>query len=153
MSTVLDVIEEKGRQVITVAPFVTVFNAISRMAERSVGALIVVCDDEVVGMVTERDYLRKVALRGRTSRSTLVEAIMTTPVICVSPERSLDECMAIMTERRIRHLPVVERDQLVGVVSMGDLVRRRIWDQEFEINNLVCYIQGAPSSTGFAQSA
>lgn len=152
MSTVQDVIAEKGRHVYTVAPSVTVFAAISRMADRGVGALVVVDEDEVVGILTERDYLRKVALRGRTSRDTIVSAIMTTPVVCVSPSRSVEECMAIMTHRRIRHLPVVVRDRLMGIVSIGDLVKRKVADQRFEINSLVCYIQGEPAATGYTSS-
>ena len=126
----------------TISPDATVFDAVRLMADRQVGALVVVQDDEVVGIVTERDYARKIVLWDRTSRHTLVREIMTSSVLYVRPEHTSQQCMALMTENRVRHLPVMDRDRLVGVVSIGDLVRDIISEQMFIIEQLEHYIAG-----------
>jgi CBS domain-containing protein len=142
MSTAADVIRDKGSHVYTVSPEATVLDAIARMESHGVGALVVVDEDgEIVGILTERDYLRKIVLMGRTSRTTAVRVIMSTPVTTVSPCWTNRECLALMTQRRIRHIPVVDDGELVGIVSMGDLVKRQVVDQRFEIRSLVEYIQ------------
>jgi CBS domain-containing protein len=147
MSTVSEVLCEKGSHVLTIDPHSTVFDAIAEMVRQGVGALIVVEEDAVLGMITERDYLRKVAIEGRTSRTTMVNEIMTSPVVAVRPTDDVDRCLALMTEKRVRHLPVVDQGGLVGVVSIGDLVKHKIMDQQGEIDRLFDYIQtsGAPA--------
>ncbi len=142
MKTVKQILEEKGCQVWSVAPTATMFEALTMMAEREVGALTVLEGDKLVGIISERDYARKVILRGRTSRDTLVQEIMSSPVICVHLHQTVDECMALMTGRRFRHLPVLEEQKLVGIVSIGDLVRSLIEHQQFYIAQLESYISG-----------
>lgn len=141
MSIVGDILLEKGALVHRIDAQATVFEAIERMVQYGIGALVVTDSGALTGMLTERDYLRKVALEGRTSRTTLVHEIMSSPVISVRRTDSVDDCLALMTERRLRHLPVIEQGRLLGLISMGDLVRRRVLDKQFEINRLVEYIQ------------
>jgi CBS domain-containing protein len=141
MSLVSDVLLEKGSLVHEIGAHSTVFEAIELMVHHGIGALAVTDAGELLGMLTERDYLRKVALAGRTSRATLVHQIMSAPVISVQRTAEIDECLKLMTERRVRHLPVIEHGRLMGLVSMGDLVRRKVQDKQFEINRLVEYIQ------------
>ena len=143
MSTVSEVLREKGTRVYAIDPHATVFDAIAQMVRCGVGALIVIEDDSVLGILTERDYLRKVAIEGRTSRTTLVHEIMTSPVVAVRPSDDLNDCMALMTERRVRHLPVIDGGRLIGLVSIGDLVKRKVAEQQGEIERLVDYIQTA----------
>jgi CBS domain-containing protein len=127
----------------SIRPPETVLEALEEMAERNVGALVVLDDDgEVAGLVSERDYARKVILRGKVSRDTRVREIMTTEVICVSSRQSVDACMKLMTEHRVRHIPVVENGQLAGLVSIGDVVKAVIEDQQFTIEQLHHYISG-----------
>ena len=148
MSTVSEVISRKGSRVFTVDPHSTVFDAITQMVRHSVGALVVIQDDAVLGVLTERDYLRKIAVEGRTSRTTLVHEIMSSPVVAVSPAEDINQCMALMTEKRVRHLPVIEHGELVGVVSIGDIVKYKVVEQQGEIDRLFDYIQtstGAPA--------
>jgi CBS domain-containing protein len=140
MKTVRQLLDEKGRQVFSLEPADTVFDAIAMMAERGVGALLVLEGPKLVGIVSERDYARKVILQGKRSQDTAVREIMTTKVICVPPERTVEECMALMTERRIRHLPVIEGGEVVGVISIGDVVRAVISEKEFTIRQLEKYI-------------
>ena len=142
MSDVAKVLEGKGSEVLTIDAGATVFEAIKRMVEANVGALLVTDGGNVAGIVTERDYLRRVTLEGRTEEETLVREIMTSPLVYVTPETSVDECMAVMTERRIRHLPVfTESRELVGVVSIGDLVKFKSAEQDFQIRFLTEYIE------------
>ena len=142
MRTVRQVMAGKGGGVYWVAPDDPVLEAIRQMAERHVGALAVMRGDELVGIVSERDYARKVVLMGRKSTETTVGTIMSTPVIQVGPAHTVNECMQLMTDKRIRHLPVVENGKLVGVVSIGDLVKAVIDEQKHEIEDLRRYIAG-----------
>jgi CBS domain-containing protein len=140
MASVKQILDRKGYQVWTITPDKTVFEALSLMGEKEIGALAVMDEEQVVGMLSERDYARKVVLKGKTSRETLVQAIMSSPVHAVSPDQSVAECMAIMTEQRIRHLPVLEHGNLIGMISQGDLVKFIIQEQQFIIDQLETYI-------------
>ncbi|GHD79843.1 CBS domain-containing protein [Vogesella fluminis] len=142
MQTVRQLLENKAiRELISVGPEMTVFQALQVMAERDVGAILVMEMGDVVGIFSERDYARRIVLLGRTSAGTKVRDIMTGKVIFVHPEQSIDECMALMTDRRIRHLPVMENDRIIGLLSIGDLVHATIAEQQFEIEQLVKYIR------------
>jgi CBS domain-containing protein len=142
MTTAHDILRFKGRTVHAVRPDDTVLAALGVMAEHDIGAVLVLDGEEVVGMLTERDYARKVALAGRASKDSPVRAIMTVDVVCVPPTHTVEACMGVMTERRQRHLPVVEGRRVVGLVSIGDLVKATIDEQEFTINQLKSYIAG-----------
>ena len=142
MHTANDILREKGRAVWAVKPTDTVLEALGVMAEHDIGAVLVLDDDKLVGVFTERDYARKVVLAGRSSKESQVREIMTSQVICVTPDRSVDECMALMTNKRLRHLPVLDHKHVVGIVSIGDLVKATIDDQQFTITQLQSYIAG-----------
>ena len=142
MTTVAQLLQEKGRAVWPIAPDATVYDALSLMAEKNVGALVVVEGASVVGILSERDYGRKVILKGKFSKDTLVREIMTDKVYFVRPEQTIEECMAVMTAEHIRHLPVLTDDRLTGIVSIGDVVRVIISDKEFLIKQLEHYIAG-----------
>ena len=142
MKTVRDILKVKGTDVWCVEPDATVFDALQRMAEKEVGALVVMEGTQVVGLISERDYARKIILHGRASPTTLVKEIMTSQVVYTHIDQSIEECMALVTEKRIRHLPVMAEGKLVGVVSIGDLVKSIISDQQFIIEQLVRYISG-----------
>ena len=142
MKTVRDILAVKGRSVWSVSAEVTVFEALQRMAEKEVGALLVMDGDHVTGIISERDYARKIVLLGRTSPNTQVKEIMTRHVAYTHLDQSIEECMAIMTDKRIRHLPVLEHQKLVGIISIGDLVKSIIADQKFIIEQLERYISG-----------
>lgn len=142
MSFVKEILSSKGTAVWRVAPDNTVLEAIQLMAEKEIGAVLVMDGEKLVGIVSERDYARKVALKGRASRDAKVTEIMTRHVLCVSPDRSLDEVMALMTQKRSRHLPVLEKKRVVGMISIGDVVKAKIAEQEFTISQLQHYIAG-----------
>lgn len=142
MRQVKHLLDAKGNAVYTIAPDSPVLEAIRSMAERGIGALLVMRNGELVGIVTERDYARKVILKGRSSKDTPVSEIMTASPISVSQAATVDECMRLCTDQRVRHLPVVERGRVTGVVSIGDLVKAVIDDQALEIDHLHRYIAG-----------
>jgi CBS domain-containing protein len=142
MTTTHDILRLKGHSVHSVRPDDTVLAALGVMAEHDVGAVLVLDGDEIVGILTERDYARKVALMGRASKDSPVRSIMTADVVCVPPTGTVQDCMELMTERRVRHLPVVENGRVVGLVSIGDLVKATIDEQEFTISQLKNYIAG-----------
>ena len=141
MSDVAKVLEAKESEVLTIDAESTVFEAIKQMVDANVGALLVTEGGRVTGIVTERDYLRRVTLEGRTEEETLVREIMTSPLVYVTPDTSVEECMAVMTERRIRHVPVfTEGRDLVGIVSIGDVVKHKMSQLEFERDQLDSYV-------------
>jgi CBS domain-containing protein len=142
IDTIRSVLDRKGHEVWSVSPETLVYDAIELMAQKRIGALLVISGGKATGVFSERDYARKVILRGRTSHDTQVREIMTSPVICVTPDRTVEECMQIMTANRIRHLPVIENDNVVGVASIGDLVNWIISAQEATIDQLHNYITG-----------
>ena len=140
MTSLKILFKDKGRDVWSVHPDDTVLDAIKMLAEKDIGALIVIEDGKPVGIFTERDYARKVYLKGKSSLDTAVRDIMVAPVICVGLDQSVNECMALMTAKRFRHLPVMDGDQLVGMVSIGDLVKSVIAEQQFTIEQMEHYI-------------
>ena len=140
--TVSLLLKQKGREIWSVEPDQSVYEAIEEMANKGVGALVVISDGKLVGILSERDYARKVILKGRSSKETQVKEIMTRPVFSVTPEQTVDQCMAVMTDKRIRHLPIMEEDKLVGIVSIGDLVKWIVSEQEETIQQLQHYIGG-----------
>jgi len=142
MKLVKHLLDSKGRHVTSVAPDNSVFEAIKLMADHSIGSLVVLKGDELLGIITERDYARKVIVKGRSSNNTQVSDIMTTAVLTTSSAQSVNECMELMTEKRIRHLPVVEDNRVIGMISIGDLVQAIISDQQEEIEQLGQYISG-----------
>jgi CBS domain-containing protein len=142
MKLVKHLLDSKGRDIISVAPDCSVFAAIQLMADKTVGSLLVIDDEKLLGIVTERDYARKVILKGRSSETTTVEEIMTRDVFSTSSAQTVNDCMELMSERRIRHLPVVEDSRVVGMISIGDLVQAIISDQQEEIEQLEHYISG-----------
>ncbi len=142
MDTVRDLLNSNGGEVWTIQADESVHDAIQKMADQDVGSLVVIEDGKLAGIFTERHYAREVFLKGRHSPTTPIREVMNTRVICASPEQTIEECMAVMTDKRIRHLPVVDDGELVGIVSIGDLVKRKITDQEFVIDQLTHYIHG-----------
>ena len=142
-TTVKQILSEKGHDVWSTSPDTAVFDALKQMSEKGIGALVVLEDKEVVGIFSERDYARKVILEGKSSRKLPIKEIMTRRVICVKPEFTTEECIALMTDKHIRHLPVVEDDELIGIVSIGDIVKAIISKQEVVIQDLENYITGA----------
>lgn len=142
MKLVKHLLDLKGREIISIAQDASVFDAIKLMADRSIGSLLVMEGDELKGIVTERDYARKVIIKGRSSESTQVGEIMTTDLITTSAEKTVNDCMNLMTEKRIRHLPVLAEGKVTGMISIGDLVQAIIADQQEEIEQLGQYISG-----------
>lgn len=142
MTTVNDLLRDKDSDLYTIGPDATVLETLELMAEKNIGAVLVMDGDRLIGLMTERDYARKVALAGRHSYDTSVRDVMTTHVAFISPTKTVEECLALMTDKRFRHLPVMENDQLIGLVSIGDLVKAIIADQRFMIEQLEQYISG-----------
>jgi CBS domain-containing protein len=142
MATIRQLLDKKGHEVLSVVPDETVLNSIKKMADKNVGSLVVMEGNKLVGIMTERHYARNVFLKGRSSPTTPVRDIMTTSVVYVRPDQSVDECMAIMTEKALRHLPVIDQGNVVGIISIGDLVKDKISDQTFVIEQLVQFIHG-----------
>jgi CBS domain-containing protein len=142
MKLVKHILQEKGRSVFTVPPHTVMFDALKIMAEKEVGALLIAEHNKIEGIISERDYARKVILEGKSSREMVVEDIMSQHVYYVKPENSVEECMAIMTDKRVRHLPVLDDGELAGIISIGDVVKAVIDEQNFTIGQLVSYIKG-----------
>ena len=143
MKTTAEILRSKATQTVyTIAPTASVFEAVTLMAQKGIGALLVMEGEKIVGIVTERDYARKIILMGRSSKETPVRVIMTPEVMYVRPDHTNDECMALMTENRIRHLPVMDNGKLIGLLSIGDLVKDIISEQRFTIEQLEQYIRG-----------
>ncbi|CAG0982716.1 Arabinose 5-phosphate isomerase KdsD [Methylophilaceae bacterium] len=143
MKTVRQLLESKGHEVLSVTPDSIVYDALLVMAEKRVGALVVIDGSgHLAGIFSERDYAREVALKGKTSRTTKIQEVMSTTVITVTPDQLVDECMELMSGKRIRHLPVIENEKVIGVLSIGDLVKETIAYQQFLIKQLESYIQG-----------
>jgi signal-transduction protein with cAMP-binding, CBS, and nucleotidyltransferase domain len=140
MERVSDILKGKAGQLLTIASDESVYDMVKQMVDANVGSLLVTVDGHIEGIVTERDYLRRVTLEGRTDKDTPVSEIMTSPLIVVTPQTPVEECMAIMTDRRIRHMPVVEDGEVVGLVSIGDLVKFQSQQQDFKIQYLTDYI-------------
>ena len=140
MATIKDVLKNKGGGIYSISPDQTVYEAIQLLSEKKIGALLVIDQNRPVGIISERDYARKVILAGRSSKSTRVKEIMTGKVICIDTGSSMEEAMAIMTNKKIRHLPVMENNKCVGMISLGDLVKHQVDQQKFMIDQLVKYI-------------
>ncbi len=140
MKRIQELLGQKGDQVWSISPESSVYDALERMAEKNIGALLVMEKGQLVGVLSERDYTRKGILQGRTARETAVRALMTPRPLCIAPEQTVEEAMALMTERRVRHLPVIQENQVVGLVSIGDLVKAIIAEQQFVIQQLEHYI-------------
>ena len=145
MKTVHEILQSKGNTIWSVSPGTTVYAALQLMAEKEVGALLVLNEGILVGIISERDYARKVVLQGKLSKDTLVKEIMSPKVIYVNTSLSVEECMALMINKRIRHLPVMQDDKLVGIISIGDVVKAVIDEKEFTIDQLEHYIKGTPN--------
>ena len=143
MGVVKQILEGKGNEIFTIAPDTSVYHALELMVEKNVSALLVMENDKLAGIFTERDYARKVVLKGKKSKETQIGEIMTSNLITVSPETSIDECMALMTGKYIRHLPVLTDGKLAGIISIGDVVRRIIEDQKSVIGHMEQYIAGS----------
>jgi CBS domain-containing protein len=143
MTTVKQLLDIKGNKIFSIAPNDSVYAAIERMSENNIGVLLVLENEKLVGILSERDYARKVVLKGKSSKNTLIREIMTPDVLCVSPETTVDECLALLTESRVRHLPVMDGGKLMGIVSIGDLVKQIISDKDFTIQQLEHYIHSA----------
>ncbi len=143
MNTIGQLLESKGKDIWTIAPNATVFEGLRIMAKRNVGALLVIDKDNLVGIFSERDYARKIILEGKSSKDTAVGELMTKDVYYIDPKNTLHESMAVMTARHIRHMPVLDKDRLVGMVTLGDVVKQIIAEQEFTIRELEKYISGS----------
>ena len=142
MTTVQQVLDSKGSDVLYISPDASVFDAIAKMAEKDIGSLVVMDGEKLVGIVTERHYARNVVLKGKASKTTAVREIVSTPVVSVTPSETVEECMRLMTEHRVRHLPVLDGDRLVGIVSIGDLVNWIISAQNLALSQMEDYISG-----------
>lgn len=141
---VWDILREKGTAVYSMSPNDTVYDALKLMAEKNVGALVVLDENRIAGMISERDYARRIILKDKFSKETNVKEIMTPEVTTVTPDMDLEQCMELITNKRLRHLPVVENDRMVGITSIGDIVKGMMDHKEFVIEQLECYIRGQP---------
>jgi CBS domain-containing protein len=144
MINIRHILQEKGNEIWSVTPQTSVLNALKLMADKNIGALVVLEEDKLVGIFSERDYARKVILKGKASKDTAVKEIMTSVIVTVRPSHTVEECMELMTDKRVRHLPVIDEDRLLGVISIGDVVKALISDKEFMIKQLEHYITGTP---------
>lgn len=142
MPTIKDILKTKGNDVHSISPEAKVFDALKLMADKGVGALVVLKEGNIVGVISERDYARKVILMGKLSKDIPVQDIMTSEIICINPDQVPAACLALMTDKHVRHMPVLENDQLVGIVSIGDLVKSIISDQKLRIDQLEHYVRG-----------
>jgi CBS domain-containing protein len=142
MRTVSDILKAKGKGIWSISPHATVFEALKILADKDIGALLVVVEEKLVGIFSERDYARKVILKGKSSKETSVGELMTKEVLYVIPTENIKNCMALMTAKRVRHLPVLENDRVLGIVTIGDVVSQVISEQEFTIQKLEKYIYG-----------
>jgi CBS domain-containing protein len=142
MRSVNDILQEKGTQVYAISPDAKVYEALQMMADKNVGALMVIEEDTAVGLISEMDYARKIVLKGKLSKDVAVREIMTADMICVGPDDDVEYCMELMTEKRVRHLPVFKNDQLIGIISIGDIVKAIIEHKEEIIEQLENYIKG-----------
>ena len=143
MTTIGQLLKTKGNEIWSIAPQATIYEALQVMSEKDVGALLVVHKGDVVGIFSERDYARKLILKGKFSKDTSVEELMTRKVLYVGPESTIEECMALMTAKSVRHLPILKNERLLGIVTLGDVVKQIISDQEFTIHQLENYISGS----------
>lgn len=143
MGKVSNILKTKGNIILSVTPDTIVYDAIALMCEKNVSAVVVIKNENLAGIFTERDYARKLILKGKASKETLISEVMTEDLITVSPDTSIDDCMKLMTNRFIRHLPVVEEDKLIGIISIGDVVKFIIEEQKFIIENMEHYITGS----------
>lgn len=143
MTTVRHLLAQKGHEIWSIHPDDSVFDAVKKMADKDIGSLVVIADDRLVGIITERHYARNVVVKGRSSPQTRVRDIMESRVVCARLDQSVEECMAVMTSKLVRHLPVIDDGKLVGIISIGDLVKSIIRDQEFVIEQLEHYISGS----------
>ena len=142
MQTIKQLLDTKGNNILSIDPNSSVYDAIKAMSDNHVGSLLVMKNDNLVGIITERDYSRNVVLKGKSSKDTPVKDIMISNVLCAKPEQSIEQCMALMTDKRVRHLPVAENDKVIGIISIGDLVKAIISEQKFMIEQLEHYING-----------
>ena len=142
MEIVRQILERKGTEIWSINPDATIYDALNLMAEKEVGALLVLDGEKLEGIFSERDYARKVVLKGKSSRDTTVKEVMSSNLICVDPEQGIEECMALMIDKRVRHLPVLENNKLTGLISIGDVVKVVIGEKKFMIEQLIHYIKG-----------
>ncbi len=142
MQTIKQLLDKKGYDVLSMDPNNSVYDAIKSMADHHIGALVVLDNENLIGIITERDYSRKVILKGKSSKETPIKDIMTSNVLCTKAEQTIEECMAVMTEKRVRHLPVIDNNKVIGIISIGDLVKSIIAEQKFLIEQLEHYING-----------
>lgn len=146
METIRQILDKKGNQIFSVTPETTVYDTLKLMADKNIGAVLVLEDGKLVGIMSERDYARKVVLKGKFSKEIPVKEIMSPNVICIDPDQTINNTKAVMIQKRIRHLPVMEQDNLVGLVSIGDIVNAVLDDNKFMIDQLFTYIKGIPET-------
>ena len=142
MITIEKILNDKDKQIWSVEPKTSIFEALKIMSDKEIGALLVLEDEKLVGIFSERDYARKVILKGKSSKNTLIGELMTKKVFYIDPKKTINDCMAIMTDKHIRHLPVIENDKVIGMVTIGDVISQIISEQEFTIQHLENYITG-----------